>query len=70
MQAETLLTGATSRPNNALHNDDLSTPVVPKIPTRGVYPFILFYFILFYFCLIFSLLFKVGLSKFFIFNPL
>ena len=65
MQAETLLTGATSRPNNALHNDDLSTPVVPKIPTRGVYPFILFYF-----CLIFSLLFKVGLSIFFIFNPL
>ncbi|KDU23952.1 putative membrane protein [Escherichia coli 3-373-03_S4_C2] len=30
-----------------MHNDDLSTPVVPKIPTRGVYPFILFYFILF-----------------------
>ncbi|KDU47607.1 putative membrane protein [Escherichia coli 3-373-03_S4_C3] len=31
---------------------------------------LLFYFILFYFCLIFSLLFKVGLSIFFIFNPL
>ena len=51
VQAETLLTGATSRPNNALHNDDLSTPVVPKIPTRGVYPFILFYFIFVWFFL-------------------
>lgn len=69
MQAATLLTGAISRPNNALHNDDLPTPVDPKIPTRGVYPFISF--ILFSIaCLIFSLLFKVDLSIFFIFNPL